>query len=227
MLRLNMRSLTSVTALTVASLLANAPHANATFILGTGNVGGLGNNVIVNACVGNAQGAAALVQGCLNTSHSTLVDISTTSGSFTANGGQARFEGSGSNISNFKINFDDASLGFSGLVFNINTQNGTSSNVSFVVNAVDPLGNLEAPQLFSSTISGSGNNFFNLTSADGEIATSVGVISTLANIVDIRQVRIAAADVPSLTSLPEPATAALFGAGLLGLAALRRRKAKA
>ena len=39
-------------------------------------------------------GPAALVQGCLNTSRTTLVDVST-SGGLTANGGQARFEESG------------------------------------------------------------------------------------------------------------------------------------
>lgn len=31
------------------TLLANVTAANATFVLGTGNVGGLGDNVIINA----------------------------------------------------------------------------------------------------------------------------------------------------------------------------------
>jgi len=223
------------TALAAATLLAGAPNANATFVLGTGNVGGLGDNVIINACVGNITGPAALVQGCFNTSHTTLIDVSTAGGgTLTANGGQARFDAGANLINNFKINFDDATLGFTGIVFNINSLNGTPSNVAFTVNAVDQFGNPEAPQLFANTL-GNGNNFFNLTSADGEVATSVTALSSLLNIEDIRQIRIAVADVPVCDNptigcggggpgIPEPATLFLFGSAMLGYGALRRRK---
>src|SRR5690348_16410088 len=74
----------AVAALAIAGAFAGSllavPSANATFVLGTGNAGGSHDNVIVNACSGNTTGPATLVQGCLNTSHSTLVDVSTSGG---------------------------------------------------------------------------------------------------------------------------------------------------
>jgi len=230
-----MRPLVLSAASAAMMLLGSAHNANATFVLGTGNVGGLGDNVIINACVGNITGPAALVQGCFNTSHTTLIDVSTSGGgSLTANGGQARFDATGGNINNFKINFADPTLGFSGIVFNINSLNGSPSTVAFTVNAVDSDGNAEAAQLFNGAL-GNGNNFFNLTSADGEVATSVTVLSSLINIEDIRQIRIAEEDVPECNpttqncggggpGIPEPATLFLLGSAMLGYGALRRRR---
>ena len=209
----------------VTGVLVAVPSAHATFVLGTGNVGGLGDNVIVNACVGNITGPAALVQGCLNTSHTTLVDVST-SGGLTANGGQARFEELGGDIVDFTIYFDDPNTGFSGLVFNINAENRTNSNVTFTLNAVDQFGNPETPQVFNNTISGNGNNFFNLTTADGEVGLNVTVTSTQNNIVDIRQVRIAAETLPDPDPTPEPGTLALLGSAVLGLGGFARWRRK-
>ena len=221
-------------AFAVAALLASAHSANATFVLTTG-AAAFGDNVIVNNCVGNTLGPAAMVQGCLNTGHSTLVDVSTSGGGkLLANGGQARFDASGGNINNFAVNFADATLGFSRIVFNINAANGTSSNVSFTVNAVDSSGNAEAAQLFTNTLSGNGQNFFQLSSTDGEVAKNVSVLSSLGNIVDIRQVRILAEDIPQQCTgnscggpgpgVPEPATLFLLGSALLGYGAMRRRQ---
>src|SRR5215470_6023720 len=115
-------------------MISSVAPANATFVLNTGNSGGLGDNVIVNSCVGNTVGPAPMVQGCLNGSTSTLVDVSTTSGNLTANGGQARFDATGGNKANYTIKFDDSTLGFAGIVLNINA--ASNSNVTFTISAV-------------------------------------------------------------------------------------------
>jgi hypothetical protein len=51
---------------------------------------------------------------------------------------KARFDATGvQHQTNFKINFADPTLsGFSGIVFNINSLNGSPSTVAFTVNAV-------------------------------------------------------------------------------------------
>src|SRR5262249_15439893 len=87
---------------------------------------------------------------------------------------------------------------------------------------VDAMGNPEFPQVFLSAIAGNGNNFFNLTTPDGEVALGVTVTSNLANIVDIRQVRIAGETIP--TPIPEPGTLALLGSAMLGLGFARWRR---
>jgi len=218
----------------IAALFMTPAHA--TFVVDTGALG-TGDNVIVQNCTGNILGPASMVQGCLNGSHTTLVDVSTTSGSLTANGGQARFDATGGNIGDFKINFDDSSLSFTGIVLNIDTLNGTSSTATFTISAVDALGNIEAAQVFSGfALDGNGNNFFNLTSTDGEVALYLRVDSSQGNIVSVEQIRIDKADIPECSGancgpppgVPEPGTLWLLGAGLLGLGAfgrLRRQRA--
>ena len=81
-------------------------------MLATGNSGGGTDNVIFNACSGANLGPALTVQGCLNTSHTTLVDFTSTE-NLVANGGQARVEAQDGAFDNVVITLDDPTLGFS------------------------------------------------------------------------------------------------------------------
>jgi hypothetical protein len=211
-----------------AALALSASNAYATFTITSGSQS-FGENVLVNACTGNITGPASLVQGCLNSSHTTLLDVSTPSASLTASGGQAVFSAA-STMQDFTVRFDSPNLGFSTLVFNIDGVNKTNSNLTFSINAVTAGGVVESPQSFSGVLDGNGQNFYFASSVDGEVATSLSVHSSLNNIVDISQIRITSASIPIAggelpgPNVPEPATLSLLASAFLAYGALRRRQ---
>ena len=140
-----------------------AGHAQATLILTAGNNPGNTDNVVFNPCDNVNTGPALTVQGCLNTDHAQNVNFTGTE-NLVANGGQARIEAEVGTFDAFRINFADPSLGFTRLIFNPDADVDGFANFQ----AVDQFGNVF--NFNNIPLDGQGNNFFTLSSADGQVA---------------------------------------------------------
>jgi len=206
-------------AVTIAML---TPPAGATLTLQSGLVGGSGDvdNVIFATC-GTSAGPSTFIQGCLNTSHTTLVDFTGKEQLIVPSGGQARIAAQDGSFDAITINLDDTSTGFSKLQFNLDANADGFANFT----AIDQFGNLFT--FNNVALNGNGNNFFTLGSNDGQVALSFSLTSTVALslISDLEQVRIGPADLTPPTDAPEPFSIALLGTALLGLGFVRKRQA--
>jgi hypothetical protein len=219
-----------------AAMLALAPvSANALLTLQSGVVGGSGDvsNVVFNAC-GLRPQLGTTITGCLNDSPTTFVNFTSSENITIGGGGQATVVASDGFFDNVEIKLADTSLGFQKLQFNIDAAaNGTAN-----FQAVDQFGTVF--NFNNVALSGNGQNFFTMGSADGQVAVSFKLISTVGiqNISDLEQVRLGitsiggcpngASNFPicSLQEVqtPEPLSMAMLGMGLLGLGAVRMRR---
>jgi hypothetical protein len=206
-------------------MLLGATPAHATLLLQSGVVGGSGDvdNVVFNPCSAEIVGPATTVQGCLNSSHTTLVNF-TSNENLVADGGQATIDAQDGSFDTITIKLDDTSLGFLKLQFNLDAVADGFANFE----AKDQLGNTFT--FNNLALDGDGENFFTLFSLDNQVAVSFKLVSTvgLQLIGDLDQVRLGPTNVctedctsttaTQATSIPEPSTLFLLGSGLLVLA---------
>jgi hypothetical protein len=191
--------------------------AQANLIVKSGIVGGNTgtDNVVFNPC-GTSGGPALTVQGCLASSHTTLVDFTGKENLTISGGGQAVINAQDGAFDYFEIYFD-AGTSFNKLIFNLDAlANGTAH-----FEAID--GNGDLLDLGSFDLNGRGSNFFTMFSLDDEVALKFILSSTVPvqDIVDLAQVRIGT--IPA-GSIPEPSALFLFGVGLLGIGAITLRR---
>jgi hypothetical protein len=157
---------------------------------------GTGNNVVFNQQPPDQTGTT--VFGNINVTD-TLVQFTSTQVLTTPSQGQARIESVPANILN-NLNTTIPGFDFSEAVFNLDA----TANGSATINAFDQSGTLFS---FLLPLSGSGQNFFTLTTAGGELISRVAFTSTV-GLADVAQIRFG-----GLAAVPGP----IAGAGLPGL----------
>ena len=220
------KSVLGFAALAISLLVTNG--AQAAIIFGTGNPGNAGtDNVIFNACTSNTL-VGSVVNGCLQSDHTELVNFFNANESLTVDGGQALIEDTaGDGFTQLEFGFADATAFFTKAIFNINNVQGDTGTVTITANLSGGGTATSGPFAIAN-----GSNFFYVETTAGELidtiffVSSVGVESVIFQ--DTRQVRLGGTGIVGTDDgivTPEPAMLSILGVGLLAAAArLRRRR---
>jgi|SRR5690348_2684406 len=174
--------------------------------------------------------SGSLITGFTNQSN-TLIDFSSTTDTLEATAkGQANLTASDGAINDVTISAP--TLVFGDFIVDLELgQLAHSGFVTITVDSVDSLGNPETPTVFTDEALGTGSNFFTIITANGEHITSItydsgGGFSGI-GFENLKQPRISDLETPTGQKIiPEPASLALLGSGMLVLAGFIRRRMK-
>ena len=180
----------------LVSLVATSANA---VIMFSPTPSGTGNNVLFNLQPPDQTGTT--IFGNINDVNNTLVQFSSTQVLTTPSAGQARIESVPVDILN-NLQTTIPGFFFSQAVFNLDA----TANGSATINAFDQSGTQFS---FLLPLSGTGQNFFTLTTAGGEEISRVAFTSTV-GLADVAQIRFG-----GVVPIPGP----VVGAGLPGLVA--------
>ena len=171
----------------------------------TGNVPQDDDNLVRNPCGLATPDTGLSVQGCLNTNHAAIVNISSDE-EINIDGGQADVTATDDLLSTLTIETD----GFSTLILDIDAS--ADGTVTFTDGA-----GTSSPF----ALDDNGSNFFTLTGIVGNFVTFTTFVDGIETdiVSDIKQIRLGVAP-----PIPEPETYALMLAGLAAVGFISRRR---